>query len=328
MNPVLGVSLKIASALLFTVMSALIKTIGDAIPTGEIVFGRSFFAIVPIILYIVWRIARERRANADTGAGGKDRGMIAGIADALKTRRPLGHVRRGAIGCCAMGLSFYALTLLPLPDAITIGYAAPLLTVLMAPLLLGERVGIYRFSAVVVGFAGVLLVLSPHVMADAGAASDTAFVGALVALAGAFCTALAMIQIRALTGSESTMTITFYFSVSGTVMGLASLPFGWVVPSAGEIATLVAIGLIGGVAQIFLTESYRHAPTSLIAPFDYSTLLWAMLLGFTLFGDVPEPIMLVGAAIIIASGLFVIFRERQLGLERARQRKAGGVPIS
>ncbi|MFN0264181.1 DMT family transporter [Tepidamorphus sp. 3E244] len=321
MNPALGVSLKVASALLFTGMSALIKSIGTELPTGEIVFGRSFFAILPILIYICWRVSHETRADGSRSP------LLRGIADALKTTNKLGHFQRGFIGCCAMGLSFYALSLLPLPDAITLGYAAPLVTVLLAPLLLGERVGIYRSSAVVVGFVGVLIVLSPHLLSEIDRGDD-ASLGAMVALAAACCTALAMIQIRALTKHESTMSITFYFSVSGTVFGLASLPFGWVLPDAMMVAKLVTIGFIGGVAQIFLTESYRHAPTSLIAPFDYTTLIWAMVLGYMLFDDVPQPIMLVGASIIVLSGLFVIYRERQLGLERARQRKAGGVPLA
>ena len=318
MNPALGVTLKIVSALLFTGMSTLIKSLGTSVPTGEVVFARSLFAILPILTYVCWRVSRER-----TGSG-----LMSGIAAALHTNRPFGHVRRGAIGCCAMGTSFFALTLLPLSDAITIGYAAPLVTVLLAPFLLGEKVGIYRTSAVIVGFVGVLLVLSPHLFSGAVDRGDSAALGALVALLSAFCTALAMIQIRALTSSESTMAITFYFSLSGTIFGLLSLPFGWAVPEVLDMAKLVTIGIIGGVAQIFLTESYRHAPTSVIAPFDYTSLLWAVGLGYLVFGDVPEQIVLAGAAVIIASGLYVIYRERKLGLERAKQRKAGGIPLA
>ena len=124
------------------------------------------------------------------------------------------------------------------------------------------------------------------------------------------------------------MAITFYFAIRSTMLGLLSLPFGWVLPEPLTIAKLVIIGIIGGVAQIFMTESYRHAPTSLIAPFDYTSLMWAVALGYLVFGEVPAPVTLAGAAVIVASGLYVIYRERKLGLERDKQRKAGAIPLA
>ena len=318
MNYPLGITLKVISALLFTVMMTLIKTLNSAIPTGEVIFARSFFAILPILGYICWRIWRERSGVR----------LLPGIRAALHTDWPFRHVRRGVVGCVAMGSSFFALSLLPLSEAITIGYAAPLVTVLLAPLMLGEKVGIYRTTAVIAGFVGVLLVLSPHLFSSTADRGNGALLGAFVALLGACCTALAMIQIRAMTKSESTMAITFYFAISSTMLGLLSLPFGWVLPEPLTIAKLVIIGIIGGVAQIFMTGSYRHAPTSLIAPFDYTSLMWAVALGYLVFGEVPAPVTLAGAAVIVASGLYVIYRERKLGLERDKQRKAGAIPLA
>lgn len=324
-NPIIGVVLKLVSALLFTVMSTLIKWIGDAVPTGEMVFARSIFAIIPIALYVFWRLVAERRGVKPGIPSVRD--LAASFASAVHTKRPFGHFLRGLIGGSAMGLSFSAIRFLPLSDAITLGYASPLITVLLAPFLLKERVGIYRLSAVFVGFAGVLMVLSPHVFGGA-ARGDGAMLGSALALGSAFCTALAMIQVRRLTQSESTLAITFYFALTCTMFGLSTAPFGWVMPSAVHAGVLVLIGMLGGTAQILLTESYRHAPASLIAPFDYTSMLWALGLGFVVFGDVPPPIVFAGAAIIVASGLFVIYRERRLGLERAKQRKAGGVPMA
>ena len=326
MSPYIGVVFKIISALLFTGMSALIKWLGDAVPTGQVVFARSLFALVPIGAYVVWRAMADRRAVAGGAQGPASMGSA--VLAAIHTNRPFGHLLRGVMGCAAMACGFTAVTLMPLPDAITIGYAAPLVTVLLAPLLLKERVGIYRLSAVAAGFLGVVMALSPHLAGGVEARGDTAALGAMFALAGALGVALTMIQIRNLTRTESTTAITVYFSLTGTLLGLATLPFGWVMPDPVQALMLVAIGVIGGVAQIFLTESYRRAPTSLIAPFDYTTLLWALALGFLVFCEVPEPIVLAGAAIIVVAGLFVIYRERQLGLERGRARRAGGVPLN
>jgi drug/metabolite transporter (DMT)-like permease len=303
MSPLKGIACKLIAVVLLSSMSAWIKWIGDAVPTGQVVFARSLFAIPPILIYMAWC------------------GVFPG---ALKTARPLGHAWRGGIGITAMGLSFAALVMLPLPDVVTLGFAAPLITVLLAPFMLGERVGIYRTSAVLVGFVGVLVALSPHLIEGLGAPrTQTEQMGALIALASAVCVALAMIQIRKLTATEASHTIAFYFSVSGTLMGLATLPWGWVIPSATHALSLVAIGVIGGIGQIFLTESYRHAPTSVIAPFDYTALLFAIGLSMLIFNQTPEMVVLVGATIIIAAGMFVIFRERQLGIKRGKGRSAG-----
>ena len=114
----------------------------------------------------------------------------------------------------------------------------------------------------------------------------------------------------------------FYFSLICALAGLATWPLGWIVPTSGELAALILIGICGGLAHILLTESYRLAPASLIAPFDYTSMLWALLLGFLVFGEVPGLLVYVGAGIIVAAGLFVIWRERQLGLARARAAEA------
>ncbi|MCB1472965.1 MAG: DMT family transporter [Rhodobiaceae bacterium] len=326
MNPILGVILKLASALLFTVMSTLIKWLGEAVPTGEVVFARSIFALIPIFAYLSWRLAGERRAAGQGAPSAAD--IARSFAAAVHTKRPFGHLWRGLLGGSAMALSFSAIRLLPLTDAVTISYAAPLITVLLAPFVLQERVGIYRLSAVFIGFAGVVMVLSPHLFSGEQQRGDGALLGAMLALGSAFCVSFAMLQVRKLTQTESTMSITFYFAMTCTMFGLSTAPFGWVMPPPVIAVTLVLVGILGGTAQILLTESYRHAPASLIAPFDYTSMLWALLLGFVVFGDVPQAIVFAGAAIIVASGLFVLYRERKLGLERARQRKAGGVPLS
>ncbi len=209
-----------------------------------------------------------------------------------------------------MLLGFAALSRLPLADATAIGFTAPLITVVLAVVILHERVRIYRWSAVVIGFIGVLIIVTGYV--EEGGGADRNLVGAFLQLGAAAVVGLAVIQIRRMSITESAATIVVYFSLISAIVSLATLPFGWVMPSWSDAALLVAIGLLGGMGQVTLTESVRHADASLLAPFDYVALLWALLLGFFVFSAVPTQTMLIGAAIVIATGLFVIYRERQL----------------
>ena len=300
-GPLRGIACKILSVTCFTLMAACVKATADQVPPGQNVFFRSFFAI-PVIL--VWLAAR---GDIRTG---------------LRTLNPMGHVWRGLAGTTAMALGFAALGLLPLPDATALGYAAPLLVVIFAAMFLGEQVRAFRLGAVSVGLAGVVIVLWPRLSLGAGGASAAQTLGAVIALGGAVFTALAQVFIRKLVHSEQTTAIVFYFSVTGTCLALLTLPFGWALPSPRVAALLVATGLIGGVGQILLTESYRHAEAGVIAPFEYASMLLAILLGYLVFGEFPTATTLTGAALIVAAGLFIIWRERRLGLQRARARGA------
>jgi drug/metabolite transporter (DMT)-like permease len=298
MRTLKGILLKLASALLFAVMSALIRGFGDAIPVGQVVFFRSAFAILPVV--IIYAARRE-------------------LMTAVRTGRPFGHVARGVISVLGMFLSFASLARLPLVDATAISFAAPLITVALAALILKERVRVYRWSAVGVGFLGVIVMLAPYLDVSRAAATGPA-IGALFALAGAFCNAGTVIQTRRLTDSETTSAIVFYFSLFCAVAGLVTLPFAWHPPTGVEFVELAAIGVLGGVSHILLTESYRFAPASLLAPFDYTAMVWAFVLGYVMFSETPTPLVFLGAVIIAAAGLFVIWRERRLGIERARAR--------
>ena len=140
--------------------------------------------------------------------------------------------------------------------------------------------------------------------------------GVMLGLVGALFGGGSAIQTRALTKSEATSSIVLYFSLICALAGLATWPFGWAMPDGPVLTALIVIGVCGGLAHILLTESYRLAPASLIAPFDYTSMLWALLLGFLVFGEVPSVLVFVGAAIIAGAGLFVIWRERQLALQR------------
>ncbi len=178
---------------------------------------------------------------------------------------------------------------------------------------------IYRWSAVTIGFLGVLVVLSPHLSGDElvfAAAGATTLAGLGYALTGAMANAGTVIQTRRLAQSETTSSIVFYFSLFCALAGLVTWPFGWVSPTGAEFAVLIGIGVLGGTGHIFLTESYRYASASVVAPFDYTAMIWALLLGYIMFGETPTTMIVLGSLIIVAAGLFVIWRERQLAAAR------------
>jgi drug/metabolite transporter (DMT)-like permease len=248
---------------------------------------------------------------------------------ALRTNRVFGQLGRGALSVGGMFGNFGALARLPLADATAINFASPLITVALAALILKERVRLFRWSAVAVGFVGVIVMLIPNLSLEhyAGAsAASVAMIGSLLAIFSAFCNAGTVIQTRRLTQSETTSSIVFYFSLMTAIAGAVTLPFAWHSPSNDELAALIMTGVLGGIAHIFLTESYRHAAASVIAPFDYSAMLWALLLGYWVFGELPGVLVYVGAAIIAGAGLAVIFRERRLGLTRAPEAEGPRTP--
>jgi drug/metabolite transporter (DMT)-like permease len=314
-NPLVGIGFKVASAFSFSCMGASVKlasTVSGPVhfPVGEIVFARSFFALLPLFAWL-----------AATGA----------LNSAFITANRMGHIRRGLVGSLGMGFGFAGLAFLPLPDATAISFAAPLFSVVLASLLLGEVVKLFRWSAVLIGFVGVIVMLWPHLSAEAilreGAAERAR--GAAFALAGALFAAFAMIEVRRLTWTETTGAIVLHFSLLTTVLGVLSLLGGafdpawaWVTPDSKQAGCLMLIGIMGGFGQIFLTESYRRAPPSLVAPFDYTGMIFAIMLGYLLFGDWPEPLVLIGACIVCAAGIFVILRERALNIDRAKPSEA------
>jgi drug/metabolite transporter (DMT)-like permease len=299
-QPLLGIALKIASALAFTLMSAGVKLVTERYPIGEVVFFRSAFALVPLLVWLSWR---------------------GDLINAVRTDDLKGHLLRGIISTSGMFAGFVALSYLPLSDAVAIGYASPLITVVLAALVLKETVRAYRWSAVVIGFVGVIIMLLPHL--NGSVTAGGAGVGALFALFGACCSAGATIQIRRLMARERTGAIVFYFSLLTTFMGLMTVVLGWRMPDLADAALLVVIGILGGIGQILLTLSYRHADTSLIAPFEYTTMLWAVLIGWFAFSQLPQGTVVAGGAIVAAAGCFVLWRERQLGLQRAKEIEVG-----
>nr|WP_255434901.1 DMT family transporter [Paracoccus sp. MC1862] len=297
-NPRTGILLKLGSVFLFTVMAAILKATAPAVPTGEQVFFRSFFGI-PVIL--VWLALKGE------------------LATGLRTANPMAHAYRGIIGTISMGCGFAGLGLLPFPEATALNYAMPLMTVIFAAMFLDERVGVFRLSMVALGFAGVLIVLSQRLSLGMGSASAEQSLGAMLTLTGAAFGALAQIFISRMVATEQTSAVVFWFLVTASVLSLVTLPFGWVVPDPATTGLLVAAGLVGGLAQIMLTSSYRFADASLVAPFDYASMLMAIAVGWFVFGEPTTLRMLAGAAVIIAAGVAIILRERHLGIRRGQR---------
>ncbi|WP_108813485.1 DMT family transporter [Loktanella sp. Alg231-35] len=302
MQPLRGIVFKIMSVCMFMGMASLVKAASADVPPGQAVFFRSFFAF-PIILG--WLAIRHE------------------LRDGWKTSNPMGHFWRGLVGTSAMGLGFTGLGLLPLPEVTAIGYAAPLLVVIFAAMFLSENVRAFRLSAVGLGMIGVLIVLSPRLSVGASLnVSET--LGAIVVLMGAVMAALAQVFVRKLVATESTAAIVFWFTITSSFLALFTLPWGWVVPGWQVALMLIMAGLLGGVGQILLTSSYRYADASLVAPFDYTSMILALAIGYFIFEEVPTGTMLIGAGIVIFAGVLIIWRERMLGLQRAQQRKATG----
>ncbi len=281
-----GILLMCAAVVTFTLSSTMVKGLGEGFPISQIVFFRCFLAFLPIF-YVLYR---------------------AGGWHVLRTKRPGAHFFRVAVGGVALFVGFYALTLLPLADFFAFTYAAPLFATLLAIPILGEHVGVRRWSAVIVGFAGVLVMVQPGVKTFAYAE--------MVAIGAAFTYALAIIAVRNLARTEHSASTVFYFTLAGLVLSGVILPFEWRTPTLKEWGLLLGIGLMSGVGQLLMTDAYRLAPTSVVAPFDYTSMIWALILGYALFGDFPTPIVLVGAAIVIASGVYIIYRETVRGVAR------------
>ena len=275
----------------FTVGSALVKALTADFPVLEIVLFRSvvgFLAMLPMIV-----------------RGG-------GLA-ALKTRRPVGHVLRTGYGFVGTVTSVYGFGVLPLVTVTALGFAMPLfLTILSVPLL-GERVGPRRATAVLVGLCGVLVMLRPwHVDADSMP------VGAvLIVMSGVVTWSLSMINIRQMgDAGEKNVTIVAWYSLGTASLAAFGCIGGWVTPDLRQLATLVSAGLLSGLAQLLMTEGYRAAETTLVAPFEYGAIIYATVLGIAIWGEWPDVWSLTGVAVLIASGLYIWHREVTLGLRR------------
>ncbi|CAN7533306.1 DMT family transporter [Agrobacterium tumefaciens] len=309
MNPKTGILLKLTAMLAFTVMSACVKGLDGAIPVGEVVFCRGFFALIPLCL---WFIASSERIT-------------------VPAAKNIGSLLAGSsAGLGGMFFGFLALAYLPLVNVTVLSYTTPLFTIMLAALLLGEKVRIYRWSAVLTGFIGVFITLSPKLIFDAAsgpAQTDcVAMIGTALALTGALCAAFSSIAVRHLNSIEKPSRIVLIYTLTSVVAGLATLGFGWKMPDFHQFLLLAGGGLAGGIGQIAMTLSLRHAQASLLAPFDYTTMIWAIALGYLFMAEVPTGATIIGALTVIAAGLFAMWRENRLAKQAVREPTASAVP--
>lgn len=304
-----GIALKVASTMAFAGMATLIKFLAADVSVSEIVLFRSLFSLVTLLAWLRYEGA---------------------LPSALRTRRPLGHVGRSVAGTFGMFANFIALMTLPIAKATAFSFATPLMVVPLATIALGEKAHAFRWGAVGVGFVGVLVMLADKLFGDTNVAAS--HFGEAVALVGAFISAIATIQTRRLTKTEQTGAIVFYFFVVTTLVSGALLAVGpavgdgafwssavhWTSPTSTEFSMLVGVGLLGGIGQILMTQSYHHADASVTAAFDYTSILWTAALGAAFFGEDVSRNVALGAGIVAAAGLAILFRER------ARRRHEAG----
>jgi drug/metabolite transporter (DMT)-like permease len=225
----------------------------------------------------------------------------AGGLGTLRTRRLAGHLLRSSLNIVTMLTFYYALQLMPLADAIAIGFAAPLFTTALSGPLLKEKVGIRRWSAVALGFGGVLLIIQPS--------GHGVNFGAVLALISSLCWSLTQISSRQLSGTEPSHTILFYYSVAIIVVLGVAMPKVWITPHGLDWLWFLVCGIAGSFGQFCYNQAFRYGEASMVSPLDYTGLVWATLMGFVVFGDLPTRLILGGAAVIIVSSLYIARRE-------------------
>ncbi|GAB4185692.1 MAG: DMT family transporter [Thalassobaculales bacterium] len=280
MKPLHGILFKIAGVALLVVALGLIKVLGDRYPVFQLMFIRASFGLL-----VAFALAQRHDAGLRT----------------LLPRRPLGHLTRAMFGLVGTFCMVTAIRYLPLADIWALGASAPLLVTALSVPLLGEQVGWRRWTAVLVGLVGVLIILRP----GAGVFQTAA----LLPLADALCYALSMITIRKLTATDSTLSIMCSFSLIVVLATGLAMPFQWVAPSAADWLILLAIGVLGAFGQLLIIRAFALAPANLVAPFDYTGMLWMILVGAVFFGEFPDAMVLLGSALVVASGLYVLWRE-------------------
>ena len=289
-----GIGLRLCAATCFGLMAAMIKLgYRHDIATVELAFYRFAFGLPPLILWIAW--SRNYAA--------------------WRTQRPLAHVWRALVGLATMLLAFSGLFYLPLAESTTIGFAAPLFAVMLSALVLKEKVGRHRWSAVALGFVGVLIVIRPG-------ASHVPLIGLLLATTAAFGVGVVAITIRQIGRTENTQTTVLWFTLLSMFALALLMPFYGTPHDAEGWGILFVLGTSGGLGQLFLTSSLRYAPVSVVVPFDYIQLLWAVLLGWLLFADRAPVNTWIGAAVIVSSGLYTVHRERKLGRDKVKAEAA------
>lgn len=289
-NLTLGVTSALFSILMFSTMDATIKWLGKDYPVHQIMFFRCALAFIPVFFVL-----------------SRSEGL-----SALKSKQPSLQVVRSVVGLVAMGAAFYGFTHLPLADASSVFYTAPLLAVAFSVPILGEKVGVRRWIAVSIGLVGMLIISRPG--------GSVFNLGGVAMLVAAFAVGLTSNIIRKLNQTDEAISITFYFTLSGTIVTtVACLFLGWSTPTILDLILLIAVGLLGGTAQYLLTLSFRYAEVGVIAPLKYLSIVIGGSLGFIIWGETPDKLTVLGIIIIIFSGLYSVHRETRLARQFDKQ---------
>ncbi len=275
----LAILYMVGAGAVFAASMAASKWLVATYPVGEVLFTRAIFGLLACGLLIL---------------------PASGLA-VFRTQRPGAHLIRGASQTCSQSLLLLAFSLMPLASATAINFSSPLFATLASAIFLKEAIGVARATALVVGFVGVLIVTSPG--------AETFQIGALFALVNAVLFGTVTAGVRGMTATESAETLTMYQLVLLSCAYALVLPFGLVAPSAGDAVMMTLNGAGNGLAQYWWTRALHMAPTAAVVPFNYLSLVWAVIFGFAIWGDVPTIGLLIGSAVVVASGLFLLWHE-------------------
>ncbi|MEM1079304.1 MAG: DMT family transporter [Pseudomonadota bacterium] len=286
-HPALGIGLRVVSGVLAAGMFVSVKAVSEAVPLGEIVFFRSVFAFIPLVIFLWLRHEFPR---------------------GLATKRPRDHLIRSSFGTLAMFTAFAAIARLNVAEAVLIAQLTPVLTALGAVVFLSERLTVWRVGGLALGFAGVVVLVWPEL--DGGSGDATRLAGYVIGVISAVVSALALLMVRSLTRTESPGAIALYFVLASMIGALLTLPWGWVMPTGETLFWLISAGLFGGFAHIAMTLAFRYAEASRLAPFEYVALLWPLLADLFLF-RLPLSSAFLVAAPLILGGAVVAAAERK-----------------
>jgi drug/metabolite transporter (DMT)-like permease len=279
----LGIGLRLGAMAMLSIMFVFVKLASqNGVHVAESIFWRQLAGLPAVAIWLWW--------NNDLSS--------------IRTARPVAHALRMILGLSGMLLNFLGMTLLPLAHATTIGFATPIFATLLAATLLRETTGVYRWGAVLIGFVGVLIATRPS--------GEVMLSGSMIALGGAIMTAAVTIQLRRMSRTETTGAIVFWFSLNSLIpLSIAMIFFGGNHPGLAWFY-IAGLSLSGAAAQILLTSALRHAPIGVVLTMDYSSLIWATMLGFFVFGDIPGESIWMAAPIIISAGMLITWREQHL----------------
>lgn len=271
-----GIAYALMAMALFSCMAAIAKHFSGSYSAYQIAFFRFFFALFPLFPLI-------------TTQGG---------FDVFRTKRFFGHIWRSIIGMTSLILYFFSLQHLPLADAVAVSFTNPIFITLLAILLLKEKVGRDRWFAIALGFIGVIIIAKPEGL--------SLNIGVFYGLGSAVCYALAMITLRTLGSTEKVLTTTSYFTLMASIMLAVPAALTWKAPSFIDLMIFILCGLFAGIGQLFLTSAYQLTSPSVVSPFNYTSILWAVLIGFVFWGQVPELHVWLGATLVIATGIYIV----------------------